>query len=557
MRRIRLLLVSVIALAACTSKEKAASSSVGETGGTLIIPTPGDAVDLFPPYVNEATGRLVQDMVFDRLAEIDTSLTTVGDKTFTPRIARSWTWAPDSLSIAFSIDPRARWHDGKPVLASDVRYTFKVFTDPKVGSPVAPTLTNLDSVTVRDSLTAVVWFKRHTPEQFYDVAYQLIIIPEHVYGTIPLDQLHTSELARNPIGSGRFRLAKWESGKRIELITDTANYRGRAKLDRIILVPTEPATAAAQILSGQADFAEAFLIDQAPKLDSNTFARPIIIPQLGYVFLSMNRFARKSKTTPHPIFSDLRVRRALSMGVDRESMLSNVFGNTGRLSHGPFAMYASYADSSLHAPPFDTVAAKAMLDSSGWRLGTNGIRQKNGRPLRFTLTVPLSPYRRRYAVLIQEQFRKLGAQVDIIQIDGQPPFVAARATGDFDAMMDSFSPDPSPSGIAQSWSTSGIGKAGQNVLLYSNPKVDALLDSVTTAFSPSMMRQYASKAFRHIIDDAPAIWLYDIVVIDAANRRINLTGLRSDEWWANIADWTIPPDKRIDRDRIGLATPKP
>jgi len=557
MRRLRLLLVSVTALAACTSKEQAASSVVGETGGTLIIPASGDAVDIFPPFVGEAVGRVIQDMVFDRLAEIDTSLTTVGDKTFTPRIARSWTWAPDSLSIAFSIDPRARWHDGKPVLASDVRYTFKVFTDPKVGSPIAPTLTNVDSVTVRDSLTAVVWFKRHTPEQFYDVAYQLVIIPEHVYAAIPLEQLHTSELARTPIGSGRFRFVKWESGKRIELISDTANYRGRAKLDRVILVPTDPPTAAAQMLSGQADFMEAFPIDQVPKLDSNTVARPIVIPQLGYVFFSMNRFARKSKTTPHPIFSDLRVRRALSMAVDRESMLKNVFGNTGRLSHGPFAMYASYADGSLHAPPFDTVAAKAMLDSSGWRLGTDGIRKKNGRSLRFSLTVPSSPYRRRYAVLLQEQFRKLGAQVDITLIDGQPPFTALRAAGDFDAMMDGFSPDPSPSGIAQSWSTSGIGKNGQNALLYSNPKVDALLDSVSTAFSPAAMRQYASRAFQHIIDDAPAIWLYDIVVVDAANRRINTLGMRSDGWWANIADWTIPADKRIDRDRIGLATPKP
>jgi len=557
MRRLRPLLASVIALAACTSNEKAATSSAGEAGGTLIIPTSGDASDLFPPFVGEAVGRAIQDMVFDRLAEIDTTLTTVGDKTFTPHIARSWTWAPDSLSIAFSIDPRARWHDGKPVLASDIRYTFNVFNDPKVGSPVAPTLTNLDSVTVRDSLTAVVWFKRHTPEQFYDVAYQLVIIPEHVYGSIPVEQLHTSELTRNPIGSGRFRFVKWEAGKRIELIADTANYRGRAKLDRVIFVPSDPATAVAQILNGQADFMEAFLIDQASKLDSNTFARPIVIPLLGHVFLSMNRFAPKSKTTPHPIFSDLRVRRALSMGVDRESMLRNVFGNVGRLAHGPFAMNASYADSSLHAPPFDTVAAKAMLDSSGWRAGADGFRKKNGRPLRFTLTVSSSPTRRRYSVLLQEQFRKLGAQVDINQIDGQPPYLALRAAGDFDAMMDGFSPDPSPSGIKQSWSTSGIGKAGQNALLYSNPKVDAELDSVGTAFTPLMMRQHASRAFRQIIDDAPAIWLYDMVVVNAASRRINVTGMRSDGWWANIADWTIPPDKRIDRDRIGLATPKP
>jgi peptide/nickel transport system substrate-binding protein len=309
------------------------------------------------------------------------------------------------MSIAFSIDPRARWQDGKPILASDVRYTFNVFTDPKVGSPVAPTLENLDSVTVRDSLTAVVWFKRRTPEQFYDVAYQLVIIPEHVYGAIPFEQLHTSELTRKPVGSGRFRLAKWDAGARIELIADTTNYRGRAKLDRVIFVPTAPATSAAQILSGQADFMGAFPVDQIPKLDSNDFVRPIAVPLLQYVYLSMNRFAPKSKTAPHPIFSELRVRRALSMSVDRESMLRNVFGRTGRLAHGPFPMTAVYADSNRHPPPYDTVAAKAMLDSSGWRVGANGFRTKNGRPLRFTLNVSPSLYRRRYSVLLQERFQ--------------------------------------------------------------------------------------------------------------------------------------------------------
>jgi peptide/nickel transport system substrate-binding protein len=541
-----------LALAACSSKETSSPATSAATGGTLIIPTISDATDLFPPYVQEYIGRMVQDMVFDRLAEIDSTLQTVGDKTFTPRLAQKWSWSADSLSIAFSIDPRARWHDGKPVTAGDVRYSFKLFTDSTVGSPVAPTMTNIDSVSVRDSLTAVVWFKKRTPEQFYDVAYQLIIMPEHVYGAIPLKELHTSEKTRTPIGSGRFRFVKWDAGSRLELIADTANYRGRAKLDRVILVPTDPATSAAQILGGQADFMEAFPLDQLRKLDSNAFARPIVIPKLDYVFLSMNRFARKSSSVPHPIFSDLRVRRALSMSVDRQAMLQNVFGGIGHLSHGPFAMTASYADSSLHLPPFDTVAAGAMLDSSGWRMGANGIRQKNGRPLRFPMTVTPSPTRRRYAVLLQEQFRKVGAEVDVVPIDG-PAFLAARASGDFETTIDGFSPDPSPSGIKQSWATAGIG--GQNVLRYSNRAVDALLDSSTSSFDPAKTKQYVSRAFQHIIDDAPAIWLYDVLVIDAAHRRINVTGMRSDEWWAGIADWTIPADKRIDRDRIGLTQP--
>jgi peptide/nickel transport system substrate-binding protein len=158
-------------------------------------------------------------------------------------------------------------------------------------------------------------------------------------------------------------------------------------------------------------------------------------------------------------------------------------------------------------------------------------------------------------VLLQEQFRKLGVRVDVDQLD-QDPFLERRGSGDFEAMVDGYSPDPSPTGLKQSWSTAGIGPTGQNALRYSNPKVDALLDSVTSAFDAAKSKAYAARAFRLMVDDAPAIWLYDITFTVAVNRRINVTGMRSDEWWADIADWTIPADKRIDRDRIGLPPPK-
>src|SRR5690349_7562910 len=215
---------AAVLLAACSSKEGPQSGSGGATGGTMIYAAPADAIDLFPPYVGDLVGRVVQDLVYERLAEIRPELETIGDKGFAPLLAKSWTWAPDSLSIAFSLDPRARFHDGKPVTANDVRYSFKVFTDPKVGSTTAPLLTNIDSVSVRDSLTPVVWFKKRTPEQFYDVAYQILIMPEHVFGSIPAEQLHTAEITRKPIGTGRFRFAKWDAGTRLELIADTANY---------------------------------------------------------------------------------------------------------------------------------------------------------------------------------------------------------------------------------------------------------------------------------------------------------------------------------------------
>lgn len=560
MRNSALLIACAILASACAGREASRTSNAPPPGGTIIIAAAGDAPDLFPPYVGDANGRIVQDLVFDRLAEIDQSLTTVGDQSFAPRLAKHWTWAPDSLSIAFEIDPRARWHDGKPVTAKDVQYSFRVFTDPKVGSPVAPLLTNLDSVSVRDSLTAVVWFKKHTPEQFYDVAYQLIIMPEHVYGSIPMDQLHTSPATRRLVGSGQFRFGGWEPGVRIDLLADTANYRGRPKLDRVVLSRVDaPATAEAQVLTGQADFMEAVPPDDAGKLDSNAYARPVVVPGNIFAFMGMNPYDPANPNLAHPIFSDRRVRRAMSMAVDRQAMLHNVFGDKGRLGRGPFPMSLSVADSTLPVPPFDTAAAAALLDSAGWRRGPNGMRGKAGRPLRFSILTPsTSAPRKSYALLIQDQLKRFaGATVDIDVVDANA-YTSRAQSGKFDAIMIGWGTDPSPGGAKQNWTTGGIGPQGQNWLRYSNPRVDALFDSATSSFDAAKTKAYASRAYRQIVDDAPAIWLYDYVNVDAVNRRITLAPMRADEWWANLADWSIAPDKRIDRDRIGLtAAAKP
>jgi peptide/nickel transport system substrate-binding protein len=546
---------ALVVLAGCTGKDNAPAGS-SATGGTLIVAQIGDPLQLLPPLVGDATAHAIQDMLFDHLAEIGPTMNTIGDKGFEPRLAKSWTWAKDSLSIAFSIDPRARWHDGKPVTAQDVKYSLLLFTDPKVGSPQAPFFSNIDSVQARDSLTAVAWFKKRSPSQFYDLVYQLIPVPQHVYGSIPLEELHTSDRTRTIVGSGQFKFVKWEPKVRVEMIADTAHYRGRPKLDRIIMsIIADGNVGMTQVLTGQADFLQAYPIDQIKQLDSSKIARPLIVPILGYTYAAFNAYAVKSHTTPHPILSDLRVRRALSMGVDRPAMLANVFGNFGVLSHGPFPLRHPAADSSLQPPPYDTTAAKAMLDSSGWRVGATGTREKNGQPFHLRiLTSTTSLTRRQYAVLLQEQFRRMGVQADIENLDNATYDAHARA-GDFDLLLWSWTTDPAVTGFQQTWSTSSIGAGGQNVQRYSNKKVDALLDSAAAAFDPAKADVFARRAFRTISDDVPAIWLYDVVLINAVHRRINVGVTRPDGWSVDMGSWSVDPAKRIDRDRIGLGTP--
>lgn len=227
-------LTSTIVLSSCKGSDTQGAGSTSDTGGTIVIATAADAGTMLPGLVNGITDREVTDLLYDRLADIGQDLNTVGDKGFIPQLAERWEWSGDSLAITFHLNPNAKWHDGQPVRANDVRYSVQLVKDPSFGSPAAPLVGNLDSVSVKDSLTAVAYFRKHLPEQFYDLVYQIAIVPEHVLASTPTALLKTAEIGRKGIGSGRFRLVKWDAGSRIELIADTVNYRGRPKLDRVV-----------------------------------------------------------------------------------------------------------------------------------------------------------------------------------------------------------------------------------------------------------------------------------------------------------------------------------
>src|ERR1700693_2903991 len=145
-------LLCALVVCGCVGTE---SSSAKTSGGMLAISTGGDPDVLFPSPAGTTTAAQVVDMIYDRLADIGDSLNIVNDKGFTPRLADHWTWSADSLSIAFHVNPKAKWHDGVPVRSNDVRFTIASTKDSTLGSPTAALLTNIDSVSTPDSATAV------------------------------------------------------------------------------------------------------------------------------------------------------------------------------------------------------------------------------------------------------------------------------------------------------------------------------------------------------------------------------------------------------------------
>src|SRR5438105_5803466 len=187
---------------------RSACSSERRVGGNIVMSSAADADVLFPPLTISLIGKQVTDQIFDNLADIGRDLNTVGDAGFTPRLADRWRWSPDSSYVAFHINPDARWHDGVPVGGEDVRFTFQLVKDTALASQLATNLDDVDSVSVPDSLTAVVWFHQRKPDSFYKAATPVVILPAHLLAKQSRATLRQSSFARGPIGSGRFKFGE-------------------------------------------------------------------------------------------------------------------------------------------------------------------------------------------------------------------------------------------------------------------------------------------------------------------------------------------------------------
>ncbi len=524
-------------------------------GGTVIIGTPADADALLIPLVEGVQGRIVSELLFDRLADIGPSLNTVGDAGFEPRLARRWRWSADSLAITFELDPSATWHDGTPVRAEDLVFGLAAIRDTGNASSLTAATAGIESIVALDSVQAEVRFAGRSPEQFYS-ATLVVPLPAHVYGAIPSGGLRASEAANAPIGSGRFRFVRWERGVRLELAAVDGHYRGRPRLDRVLFsIAPDPATGLARMKTGDTDVWDPVPPPEIPDLATQPHLRLVSSPSFDYAFLAFNSRDPGSPARPHALFADVGLRRALTLAVDRATIVKAVFDTLALPSLGPFVRAQSSADTTLRQIPYDRGAAEAMLDSLGWRdRGPDGVRRRDGRPLAFTVIVPTtSRIRERVAVLVQEQLRAVGVAMRIERLDF-PVFLSAQTDGRFDAVLGATRTTPSPSGLRGSWASPAITGGGtQNPWHYADATFDAAVEAGLSAMDPVASKAHLRRAYQQVIDDAAAIWLFELRNVSAVHRRIVMPAWRPDAWWLTLGEWSIDPTQRLPRDAAPAA----
>jgi len=545
-------LVVLAGLAIACGAKKPHASGEGDTGGTVVIAMASDPGAIFPPFAFTNYGRMIASQIYDHLADVGPGMNTIGDAGFVPQLAERWEWSKDSLSIAFHLHPRARWHDGRAVTARDVKFTLALYANPDLGGQTIDEHARIDSVTTPDSLTVVYWFASRSPAQFLDAAAQVQILPAHVLEGIPVKSLREADPPL--IGSGRFRMKRWEKGSSGELVADSGNYRGRAKLDRLVWTISGATTSAAKLLSGAADVFDAMRPEDIREAARNESVRVIALPGLEYQFVHFNLRDPAANQRPHPLFGNRELRRALSMSVDRAQVVRNILDTFALVAVGPTVRAYATTDSLVTQLPFDTVRAKRALDSLGWRSrDSRGTRTRGGRPLAFTVIVPsFSTIRNRAAVLIQAQLKRVGVRMDIELMDVSA-FGQRWHGRKFDAVFGAFSTGSTPGATVQIWSTSGIAPNGYNYGSYSNSTFDAALDSALTATDSRRAREFFTRAYGIINEDAPAIWMYEPMNLIGIHRRIKPVAMRRGAWWFGLADWSILPADRLPRDEIPSA----
>ena len=543
--------LGTLALAAC----EPVGGCRGDDCGTLVIAGIGEPTTLLPPVAELSVARDIHDQVFLKLADIGLDGNTAGDAGFVPQLADRWTWE-DSLTLAFHIDPRARWQDGRPVTAQDVAFTFAAYLDTLVNSPFRASIARIAAVTARDSATAVVRFRQRFPEMFYEAVFHVRVLPAHLLDTVPRAEWTTAPFGRAPVGDGPYRFVSWERGVSLELAADPEFFLGRPHLRRLVwrFQPDHP-TAVTALVSGAVDALDVLVTPdnvQRARAVADLTLYPYGASQYGY--LAFNLTAPGNPRQPHPIFGDRDVRRALVMAVDRERLRESVFGDLAKVPPGPIPTSWPLWEPRPAELAYDTAAAKRLLTERGWAdANGDGMRERGGRPLRFHIMLPAtSGVRRQYGRLLQEQFRAVGAQVELDEVEGAVHLERAGA-GRFDALLGGWSVDPVPSaGLAVLWTRAAI--PGSNHGRYVSAEFEGLLDRAQAGnVAPDSVRALVRRALEVFNADAPALALFAVDHVAAVHARVADVRIRGDSPYALLWQWRVPRDRLIDRDRVAPA----
>jgi peptide/nickel transport system substrate-binding protein len=506
-------------------------------GGTAIVATIGDIPNIGPLTSTDHTANQIQLFVlFTPLIRYNERLEAE------PWGARSWEINEDSTMLTFHLRDDIFWHDGVRTTAYDWKFSYDRARNVQTAFPNSAFWTHYRDAEAVDSFTFRVGMRAHA--EYLDPWRAFAPSPRHILQDVPPAELrnHASSTTQ-PLGNGPFRFVSRAPAQNwiFEANPDfPAELGGRPYLDRIVYrVIPEPTTLLTELLTGGIDYYIAPPPDQAQRIIDAPNARLLTFQDRAFVIIGWNQ--------RRPPFDDVRVRRALTMGINREAILNGViygYGSVANSTVPPFYwQHNPQAGSDLG---YDPEGALALLAEAGWTRGADGmLRGPQGQPFRFELkTNQGNRVRADILQIVQSDLRRIGIDVQprITEWGTLLSQINDPVARDFDALIigwvTEFRIDDEnlfhcdKHGGAYAW------------VSYCNPAVDRLLEQMPLIADRDAALPLWTEYQELIAHDQPYTFVYFTERLEGvSNRLLNVNpDARGD--WVDASRWFIHPERR-------------
>ncbi len=522
---------------AVNAADSAAHARVPEEeryGGTIVVAGRNDILTLNPLVATDVESLQHQNHV------LFVTLVRAGpDFEPQPYLARDWSVDPEGDRITFHLRDDVYWHDGFPVTARDVAFTWESAVNPEVPFFNPAYFDAWEAVEVLDEHT-VRFTVRPRSNLLYGWAVTAII-PEHVLGDLPPGELANHPFgAVKPVGSGPFAFEERVVGDRWTFVANPRfpeDLGGRPYADRLVYRQiAEDMAAEASLRTGEVDM----VVDVNPASAQRLAADPSLVvtsvPASEYALIAWN--------TRREPFTDPRVRRALTIAMDREAIREIVRGPYGSVSTGPVGPWHWAHDEDRKPLPYAPDSAAMLLEQAGW-VDTNGdgVRDRNGIPLRFELLYTPRQAWQDVATIVQANLAAVGVAVEPLAME-QASLVPLVTSPDrrFDAFLVSWARDV-PLDDRDLWACDKVDDP-MHFTGWCMPALDAVLDSMQVVSNRESLTHLIRRYESMVADAQPYTFLFNVETVLA--RRAVLRGVRADPrgTWASVTRWWLDPGAR-------------
>ncbi len=430
-----------------------------------------------------------------------------------PGLAERLEVAADGLSCTVHLRPDAVWEDGTPVTSADGVFTLRKIAEPGTPSPLyKPLFEDLLSVEEAGPHAFRANFRR--PYAYRAMAFVLPLLPAKRFEGIALESAPDN---RAPLSDGPYRLVSWKAQESIELERNPRYSGERGAFDRILFrILPENAVAYRALLSGDLD--ESWMDTELRQRAAGDPEFAACCRVLEFYDLDYNYIALDTRL---PFFRDARVRRALTMLLDRDAIARTLYRGSARVISGPWAPESSAYDPMVLPLPYDPKAAAALLEEAGWRdTDGDGRRDRSGRAFDFELLVSAgNAIGRQIDEIFVSSLRAAGVRARVRAIEWAS-LVERLDSGSFEAAsLASSASDPNPDPYSY-WHSSQWPPRGLNSGYYRNPEADRLMDAARIELDETRRIALYHRLHRILRDDAPAVFVVNATKKYGLRRRL-------------------------------------